>query len=299
MVNKMYYRRKIVLALLEAFPGKMERLKFQKLLFLLNTYLKSPVYHFLPYKYGCFSFQANAEFLTLEKKGFISTVGSCWTVNGNDSWLNTLTEDDRRQVQQLVHDFGTYTTDELIKYTYEQFPFYAIRSTVVNKYLDPEGMKKVQAATPKAVGPALFTLGYEGLSLEQYINLLLENGVKMLLDVRKNAMSMKYGFSKRTLQTACENVSIIYEHCPDVGIARVPWTCVTIRRYRRNQDRGRKDRFPDFLSLRTGHAVFPHPALRSMVLPLSGLTGLGSGIHQEEEPEIGKVGIRPPDMIFT
>jgi len=214
----MYYRRKIVLALLEAFPGKMERLKFQKLLFLLNIHLKSPVYHFLPYKYGCFSFQANAEFLTLEKKGFISTEGSSWSVNGNDSWLNTLTEDDRRQVKRLVHDFGTYTTDELIKYTYEHFPFYAIRSTIVNKYLDTEGMKKVKAATPKAVGSVLFTLGYEGLSLEQYINLLLRNGVKMLFDVRKNALSMKYGFSKRTLQTACENVSISYEHCPDVGI---------------------------------------------------------------------------------
>lgn len=215
----MYYRRKILLALLEAFPGKMERLKFQKLLFLLNTRLESPVYHFLPYKYGCFSFQANAEFLNLEKKGFISIDGSSWTINGNDSWLYSLTDDDRSQVKQLVHEFGTFTTDELIKYTYEQFPFYAIRSTIVNKHLDVEGIKKVKAATPKKVGSTLFTLGYEGLSLEQYINLLLKHDVKILFDVRKNAMSMKYGFSKKTLQSACENVSITYEHYPDVGIA--------------------------------------------------------------------------------
>ena len=64
-------------------------------------------------------------------------------------------------------------------------------------------------------------------------------------------------------------------------------------------DRGRKDRFPDLPSLRTGQAVFPHPALRSMVLPLNGLTGLCTGILQEKEPKIGKVGIHcPPFTLF-
>ena len=214
----MYYRRKIMLALLEVFPGKMDRLQFQKLLFLLNTRLETPVYHFLPYKYGCFSFQANAECIALTKQGFITTDGPTWTVNGNGSWLFSLHDTDRRTVKELAEQFGSFTTDELITYTYEQYPFYAIKSTIAYKYLDAEGMKKVTAATPRATRPALFTLGYEGLSLEEYINLLLKHDVKMLLDVRKNAQSMKYGFSKKTLQTACENVNILYEHCPDVGI---------------------------------------------------------------------------------
>ena len=40
----------------------------------------------------------------------------------------------------------------------------------------------------------------------------------MLCDVRKNAYSQKYGFSKAQLQPACEGVGIKYIHIPDLGI---------------------------------------------------------------------------------
>jgi uncharacterized protein (DUF488 family) len=40
----------------------------------------------------------------------------------------------------------------------------------------------------------------------------------MLCDVRKNSLSMKYGFSKSQLKNACEGVRIKYEHMPDLGI---------------------------------------------------------------------------------
>jgi len=40
----------------------------------------------------------------------------------------------------------------------------------------------------------------------------------VLCDVRKNSLSMKYGFSKTQLQKACEGVGIKYKHIPDLGI---------------------------------------------------------------------------------
>ena len=40
----------------------------------------------------------------------------------------------------------------------------------------------------------------------------------MLCDVRKNAYSQKYGFSKSQLQKACEGVDIYYVHIPELGI---------------------------------------------------------------------------------
>ncbi len=40
----------------------------------------------------------------------------------------------------------------------------------------------------------------------------------MLCDVRKNAYSQKYGFSKSQLQKACEGVGISYIHMPELGI---------------------------------------------------------------------------------
>jgi len=65
----------------------------------------------------------------------------------------------------------------------------------------------------------LFTIGYEGITLEQYINKLIINDVKVLCDVRKNPLSMKYGLSKNQLKNACQGVGIEYVHIPEVGIA--------------------------------------------------------------------------------
>ena len=65
----------------------------------------------------------------------------------------------------------------------------------------------------------LFTIGYEGISLEHYLNKLIKNNIKLLCDVRKNALSMKYGFSKSQLKNACEGVGINYLHIPEVGIS--------------------------------------------------------------------------------
>lgn len=44
--------------------------------------------------------------------------------------------------------------------------------------------------------PALFSVGYEGRDLSDFVELLQENGVTVLLDVRLNAISRKPGFSK-------------------------------------------------------------------------------------------------------
>jgi len=64
----------------------------------------------------------------------------------------------------------------------------------------------------------LFTIGYEGISLEAYLNKLIKNNVQVLVDVRRNPLSMKYGFSKNSLKKFCENLGIQYMHFPEVGI---------------------------------------------------------------------------------
>lgn len=40
----------------------------------------------------------------------------------------------------------------------------------------------------------------------------------MLCDVRKNAYSQKFGFSKSQLAKACDGAGIRYEHIPNLGI---------------------------------------------------------------------------------
>lgn len=64
----------------------------------------------------------------------------------------------------------------------------------------------------------LFTIGYEGISIDTYINKLLQNNIKTLVDVRKNAYSNKFGFSKKEFMYCLERSGIKYIHIPELGI---------------------------------------------------------------------------------
>ena len=86
--------------------------------------------------------------------------------------------------------------------------------------LNRSELEKVNASKPKGNKTILFTIGYEGISLEEYLVRLLKNDVKLLVDVRNNALSMKYGFSKSQLQKYCGDLGIQYVHIPEVGILR-------------------------------------------------------------------------------
>ncbi len=48
----------------------------------------------------------------------------------------------------------------------------------------------------------LFTLGYEGLNLNQFLQLLDDNEVQTLIDVRQRPLSRKPGFSQTALRAA-------------------------------------------------------------------------------------------------
>ena len=54
--------------------------------------------------------------------------------------------------------------------------------------------------------------------LDEYLNRLIKNDVKVLVDVRNNALSMKFGFSKTQLRSFCASLNIEYLHIPEVGI---------------------------------------------------------------------------------
>jgi len=106
----------------------------------------------------------------------------------------------------------------LIKHTYLNYPFWAINSTILNDLLSKEECEKVLEQKKLSVEHTLFTIGYEGISLEMYINKLILNDIKVLCDVRKNSYSQKWGFSKATLKDACEKVGIKFIHIRDLGI---------------------------------------------------------------------------------
>lgn len=61
----MFYRRKIILSLIQLFEGELEKIRFQKLLFLYSKRKKDAEYDFIPYKYGCYSYSANKTVLNI------------------------------------------------------------------------------------------------------------------------------------------------------------------------------------------------------------------------------------------
>ncbi len=214
----MFYRRKIILALIELLGGEVEKLRFQKILFLYAMRKQNPEYDFVPYKFGCYSYSANADMKAMVKRGALSETENAYTKEDKANYISTLKVKDKELLKQVVAEYGQMNNSALIKHTYLNFPFYAIHSTIVKDVLPGKLYDRVEKAIPKEEGITLFTIGYEGVSLEKYLQKLLLNNVKLLIDVRKNALSMKFGFSKTLLKRYCNSLGIEYLHIPAVGI---------------------------------------------------------------------------------
>ncbi|WP_321514874.1 DUF488 domain-containing protein [Marinifilum fragile] len=214
----MIYRKKILLALTEIFEGNLNATDFQKLLFLFTEKQDSRNFDFIPYKFGCFSFQAMADKTALIRDGYLSNSKNWETKYENESFLLSLKDNDRKTLQRIKKSFKDYTTNELIHHIYTNFPYFAINSEIANDILSEEEYLIVEKFKPINESESLFTIGYEGRSIERYLNILIQQNIKILCDVRKNPMSRKYGFAKKTLQNACESVQIKYIHLPELGI---------------------------------------------------------------------------------
>ena len=215
----MFYRRKIILALLQLFDGQIDRISLQKLLFLFTQSQTKAEYDFIPYKFGCYSYSANADLTTMVRRGILSETSSHFISNETTDYFEMLKKEDKKLMLKVKNNYGKMSANALMKYTYINFPYWAINSIKAKEILTAEQFEKINKIRPKSEDIVLFTIGYEGISLEEYLNRLLKNDVKLLVDVRYNPLSMKYGFSKKQLQRYCNSLGIEYIHFPEVGIA--------------------------------------------------------------------------------
>lgn len=214
----MFYRRKILLSLLELFDGQLDKIRLQKLLFLMSQRQARPEYEFIPYRFGCYSYSANADLYAMTQKGLLDEDEKNFTKKDPVNYISLLKPGDRLLLTQIKTNYGAMDARSLMKHTYVNFPFYAIKSEVAHQILNKQELLKVEDSRPQNTQTILFTIGYEGISLEQYLLRLLKNDVKVLVDVRNNPLSMKYGFSKSLLRKFCNSIGIEYMHFPEVGI---------------------------------------------------------------------------------
>lgn len=217
----LFNRQKVLIALLCGLGGRASNLDFQKFLFLYcQEFEPEPSYEFVPYHFGAFSFTSYADRRKLMERGLLSEDNDSWELTETGCKVASEWSARKEAVTGFMQRYQGLRGNDLVAETYRRYPYYAIQSRIAEKVLrsDTKAIKKIREARPAKSKPGLTTIGYEGRTLEAYLNILLRDGVTLLCDVRRNALSRKYGFSKGTLSKGCDGVGIRYEHVPELGI---------------------------------------------------------------------------------
>lgn len=206
----MLLRQRTLLYLLEA-TGRADRLHTTKLAFTLRHDTESrggeTFYDFVPYKYGPFSFALYHEATKLGQNGLIVEDGNAWRITREGKGqIGDLPAALKSDVRQAVTRLGDLPPRQLLRAVYDRHPWFTILSEVERR------------ADRPVAAPAVYTAGYEGLSVDAFLDRLLRNGIKRLIDVRSNPVARRYGFHRRTLDGLCGKLGIEYRHFPELGI---------------------------------------------------------------------------------
>lgn len=215
-MTRLLQRQKVLVCMLQAFGGHLPNTDFQKYLFLFTQeFEKKPSFDFVPYRFGGFSFQSYADKRRLIDIGILDNEND-WQLKDRSSTKNdTACEKDLRR---FYAKYSLLKGEELIKDVYRRYPYYAIKSEIASQYMNVQERRVIEQERPMADDPCLFTIGYEGISIDTFLNRLIKNNIKVLVDVRRNPISRKYGFSKKSLSSIVKSVGIEYSHHFELGI---------------------------------------------------------------------------------
>ena len=217
----MLKRQRIILALLAGVGAQLNRTRFVKLIFLLRQetprdHLPS-FYDFVPYKYGPFSFALYRDVEILREAGYLQADPrlALTSLGGQIARkeVDKLPTKVASAVTNLVSSYGKTNQIDLVETVYRRYPWFALNSEL------PKQSPAPQSRPAPESGPAVYTIGYEGKSIDYFLNELLERGIKTLIDVRANPISRKYGFSKSRLRHLCGRLDVGYQHLPSLGIS--------------------------------------------------------------------------------
>ena len=191
-----------------------------KLAFLIGqetpTGQQSTFYRFIPHKFGPFSFSLYRELRTLKDYGYVTHEEDLIALSAalreqTKQATQSLTVSARADVGSVVRRYGNVQQNTLLADVYCRYPWYATRSEL--KALIPPSVPKVAPARL-----AVYTIGYEGKSVDGFYDQLLRSGIHVLLDVRANPISRQYGFARKSLSEIAQKLGIEYRHIPQLGI---------------------------------------------------------------------------------
>ena len=204
-----YKRQRFLLSFISQLPDEIAITNLQKLVFLYSMRENTNFYEFIPYKYGPYSFQLREDVDVLRNNGFL--IRGALGIAASKEYRG-----------ETSFSIAAERGDALIRKAYREYPYYAINSEIINRIFPDDAIMREKIECEKGLykqtEQVLFTIGYEGISFEAFMNILVKNDVRLLCDVRKNPFSRKFGFTKDRLEQVTKVIGIKYIHIPSLGI---------------------------------------------------------------------------------
>ena len=91
------------------------------------------------------------------------------------------------------------------------------RLIIANKW----SVEKASEELISFLNDTIYTIGYEGLNRDEFIRILKENDIKVVIDVREQAEYVNPQFSEEVLKVVLPQQGIYYEHLPELGAPKV------------------------------------------------------------------------------
>ena len=153
----------------------------------------------------------------LEQMGLLNS-SEDFQIKDGSAFINEINPEDKLAMRLLAGKYGHLRGNPLIRETYIEFPQYTCNSEILPQVLSQSEIEHTRQVWNRETAPFLFTLGYEGLTIDAYLNRLIVNNIRVVIDVRRIPNSMKYGFSKSKLQSYVNKAGMEYMHTPELGI---------------------------------------------------------------------------------
>jgi uncharacterized protein (DUF488 family) len=194
---------KSIIFLLNYNKSEMSKLRLIKLMFLISK--RVPIYDFVPYRYGPFSFILYHDLFKLEKEGYISVSDEAICLIKKD--MPIIDNRKKNVIRMYSQNFSSMDDKSLLEYVYDKYPQYTVFSLYSKNCNYEKGF------------PGITTIGYEGKSLDKFLSELIKNKIEILVDIRRNPYSRKFGFQGYKLNEYLGKINICYRHIPQLGIA--------------------------------------------------------------------------------
>jgi hypothetical protein len=207
-------RRTLLLSMLSELSKPVTTNRLHLLVALLSVNEANPSWYFIPTDRGPFSVDLLHDLRAFEKAKFVQIDEGGVSVDQavGEKELSSLDTENLELLYKTIDSYAAMQDDLLLDHALLSRPFWGIRT----KRKGAE-IQQIRQQVSSAIR-GLYTLGYEGLSIDSFINLLLMVDVQQVIDVREFAFSRRSEYAKKNLDEALSLAGITYTGVPEVGI---------------------------------------------------------------------------------